>query len=165
MSEVERLILQVDRHLNELRKWLLGLDAPLLSLVPRHLAGRDTEVKAGFIARQITFALSYDLPEEKLIALSDYKQYILEMVRYILTETADQSHDFANLVMLAETPASVRAYLLTQIDNPNLYQKFGSFETDPMFHQSLERAVISLQNLPRLKHRLKAFQNLTIEER
>ena len=165
MSEVERLIIQVERHLNELRKWLLGLDAPLLSLVPHHLSARDTEVKAGYIARQITFALSYDLPEEKLIALPDYKQYILEMVRYILTETAEPSHDFANLIMLAETPTSVRSYLLTQIERPDLYHKFGSFETDPMFHQSLERAVISLQNLSYLKRRLRTFQELAVEEK
>lgn len=160
MSNATYFILQIDRCLSDLRKHLLGLDAPLEGLLPRHLSLADTDTKAGYIARKITFGLAYILPEEDLSALSDYKQYIQEMIRYVLSETADSGHDFANLVMLAETPPSVRRYLLDQIDDPKHYPKLFTFEANPLFHKQLEEAIVAAQNQVRLKRNYRMFREL-----
>lgn len=113
MTDEQLYLKDVEKAIGQLRARCLGQDTRLTALLPPHARERDTRYQAKYLAAQLQFALvhaegRYVEPKE----LRRCRQWLEDIVRYLLEKIQGEDHTFYSLVRMVNLPQETRRLLL-----------------------------------------------------
>lgn len=151
-------IRRVDRTLKKLREYLLGLDTQLVELLPQKLRTAETEQQSAYLADRLLFCLASEetLDENEL---RSSRNWLYEVILYLLSEVDDNDHDLANILMLFDLPLDVRKIMLGSIENSDYFFHIKTELEPPICQEELEAAMLRLE--PNLS-RMEAYERLKL---
>lgn len=110
----ERLYLkQVEKAIGQLRARCLGQDTPLTAILPAYAKEKDCRYQAKYIAAQLQFALVH--AEGRYLPSKEHqrcRQWLEELVYYLLEEIREEDRTFCQLVRLLHLPRETRRLVL-----------------------------------------------------
>ena len=113
MTDEKLYLKQVEKAIGQLRARCLGQDTPLTAILPAYAKEKDCQYQAKYIAAQLQFALVH--AEGRYIPLKEhqrYRQWLEELVCYLLEEVQEEDHTFYQLVRMVNLPQETRRLVL-----------------------------------------------------
>ena len=113
MTDEKLYLKQVEKAIGQLRARCLGQDTPLTAILPAYAKEKDCRYQAKYIAAQLQFALIH--MEGRYLPLKEHqrcRQWLEELVCYLLEEIREDDRTFCQLVRLLNLPRETRRLVL-----------------------------------------------------
>ena len=113
MTDEKLYLKQVEKAIGQLRARCLGQDTPLTAILPTYAKEKDCRYQAKYIAAQLQFALVH--MEGRYIEPKEHqrcRQWLEELVCYLLEEIREDDRTFCQLVRLLHLPCETRRLVL-----------------------------------------------------
>lgn len=113
MTDEKLYLKQVEKAIGQLRARCLGQDTPLTAILPAYAKEKDCRYQAKYIAAQLQFALVH--MEGRYLPLKEHqrwRQWLEELVCYLLEEIREDDRTFCQLLRLLHLPCETRRLVL-----------------------------------------------------